>query len=134
MNREKKIQLALWAIFSICTSAVLSFFASLVFWFFTMDLHKTTSAPGDFAEADASMILSDIEVNLAIAFIFVSIIAWIGYKITQFLIKDFSSPLNHRQVSKFLYVLLAFNLILLCAGLLYTSVAYWQQRAPYFPK
>ena len=134
MNWKQKIQLALWALLSICISAFFSFISSVFLWLRTMDLHKNTSGPGDFAEADASIILTDILVNWGIIFIFIIVIAWGGYEITKGLTKDFSTPFNRRQVSKFLYTLFVFNLLLLCAGPLYSGMAYWQQRAPYFPK
>ena len=125
MNWKQIIQVTRWAVFSVCVSAFVSLIGFIFLGLRTMDIHKNSSAPGDFAETEASIILSDILVNWGITFPFLCFIAWVGYQITQDLVKEFSTPFDSHQASKFLYGLFGFNLALLCAGPVIGGILYW---------
>ena len=131
MKTAQKIYLTIWSIFSIACSLFLSCVIFLFLGLSTIDLHKNTSGPGDFAPAPASVILNDILINWAIGAGFVVTVAGVGYVITRSLINDLAPP-SHRVATKFLYGLFIFNVLLLCAGVIYMGIFYWFQRAPYF--
>jgi hypothetical protein len=98
----------------------------------TLDLHKNTSGPGDFAPAAASVILNDIIVNLGIILPILTVIAIGGFFITRSFSNILSSRTNHQFLSRFLYGLFICNVIILYAGALLVAKSYWNQRAPHF--
>ncbi len=129
---EENIYFALGIPLSIFCSCLCSFFGMMFFVVRTMDLHKNTSGPGDFAPAAASVIRNDILVNWAITLPLLTIIAIWEFFMIRGVANLLSSRTNHRFLPQLLYGVFILNVIILYAGVLFAGISYWYQRAPHF--
>lgn len=100
----------------------------------TTNAHMNSSAPGDFAETESSIIFSDIYANLGVASICIFVIGLIYYAMMKSLVKEYSTTFNQQRVSAFFRTLFIFNLLILFSLPVIGNISYWKERSPYFPK
>lgn len=105
MTKSQKIGGIFWYIFSILFSLFVS--AGLAFYFLirSIDLHKNTSGPGDFAFTPASVILNDILSFWGVAAIVIFVIACIGFFVTSSIAKELADIIDSNG-KKGLYILI----------------------------
>ena len=94
------------------------------------ELHMNSTAPGDFAFTNRSIILTDIALYLGVPFVINAAILGVWYAQTKHIFGPLTT--NQRVLHRLALILCFTGALILNGHLIYSGLNYWQERAPFF--
>ena len=124
------IELGIWTVISVAFFLFVAFVEFVLSTVLMFELHMNSSAPGDFAFTERSIILKDIAIDLGVPLLINIAIIIYWYVQTR---RSFDPPILSQRVShRAALDLCVAGTLILNGHLIYDGISYWRERAPFF--
>ena len=132
MNTKEMMRFWLWAIFSICSSAIISF-VTFAFMAISFSERHNTSTAGDHDFVERDFIITDIVYSLLGVFLFSIIPAFFIFLLQQEACWSLNRTGSKNQgISISGLWLFGLSILILWLGPIVANVSYYLERVPYF--